>query len=337
MSFDQTRLAVDRNGRKPPSYRVVSDHLGNLRNQIGTSPGVSVAVPEFRPLAIHRSRNLINKFNLHRPRTTTEAVDMRRELGAKSMYMAGGLDVVNMLKTGVHLEDLIYLPSIDGLDGIVENDGFLFIGCLATHFDFENWLSRRHNIFPSLAATWRTVGNIRVRVKGTLAGNVMSHNPNYDVSPVFGALEAELIFDDATNMQNGESLESYGNQAVGGSSLLRAIKVPLIPGREITYDRSMRPIVSVALAVDRQGDFIVRARASFGCAFDRPVSICLPISEPMHVTHLADAAEQLAVDAVADTPAARTDYLGSSEYRKRMAQVLLRRQLVQLGSFRNGR
>lgn len=337
MSFGQARPVVSKNSRKPFLYRVVSNHLSKFRNQIGTSPAVSIAAPEFRPLAIHRSRNLIKKFKLHRPRTATEALDMRHKLGAKSMYMAGGIDVVNMLKTGYHVEDLIYLPSIDGLDGIAENDGFLFIGCLATHFDFENWLSRRHNIFPSLAATWRTVGNIRVRVKGTLAGNVMSRNPNYDVSPVFGALEAELIFDDETHMQNGESLESYGNRAVSGSNLLRAIKVPLISGREITYDRSMRPVVSVALAVDRQGEFITGARAGFGCAFDRPFSIRLPILEPMHATRLADAAEHLAAETVAATPAARTDFLGSSRYRKRMAQVLLRRQLVQLGTFRNGR
>ncbi|MCZ6855144.1 MAG: FAD binding domain-containing protein [Gammaproteobacteria bacterium] len=337
MTFNPTRLDVGKKSKSPLSNRLAGGHLGNFRDQIGISPGVSTAVPEFRPLAVHRSRNLIHKFNLHRPRTTTEAVDMRRELGAKSMYMAGGIDVLNKLKTGFYVEDLIYLPSIDGLDGIVENDGFLFIGCLATHFDFENWLSRRHNNFPSLATTWRTVGNIRVRVKGTLAGNVMSHNPNYDVSPVLGALEAELIFDDATYTINGESLESYGNQDVGGGSLLHAIKVPLVPGREISYDRSMRPIVSVALVVDRREDFIIGARAGFGCAFDRPVSIRVPISEPIHVVHLADAAEQLAADTVAATPAARTDYLGSSEYRKRMGQVLLRRQLVRLGSLRNGR
>ncbi|SVE37139.1 uncharacterized protein METZ01_LOCUS489993 [marine metagenome] len=211
----------------------------------------------------------------------------------------------------------------------------MLIGFLATHFDFENWLSRRHNIFPSLSATWRKVGNIRVRFKGTLAGNIMSHNPNYDVSPVFGALKAKLIFDCATNSHSVESLESYRNQTVSEDSLLRAIKIPLVPGRELTYDRSMHPIISVALAVDRQDDFIVGGRVGFGCAFDQPVSIRLPISEPIHVTHLADAAEHLAADVVGATPGARTDYLGSSAYRKRMAQVLLRRQLIHLAPFQN--
>mgnify|MGYP000500517725 CR=1 FL=1 len=145
--------------------RLSQPNLNVLPGKLGVT---GLQSPNITPLTIHRSRNLINPFKVHRPETTVEAVDMKRQFGENGVYMAGGIDVVNRLKMGLHVKNLIHLPSVKDLDVISEINNFLLIGFLATHFDFENWLSRRHNLFPSLSATWRKVGNIRVRFKGTL-------------------------------------------------------------------------------------------------------------------------------------------------------------------------
>ena len=56
-------------------------------------------------LAVHRSRKLIPEFRLHRPRSAAEAVAMKAAAGPGAVYMAGGIDVVNRMKSGLQVTD----------------------------------------------------------------------------------------------------------------------------------------------------------------------------------------------------------------------------------------
>ncbi len=291
----------------------------------------SVAGSREQPLAIHRSRKRINRFHLHRPSTMAEAAELGRQLGPDARYMAGGVDLVNLLKTGVRIKHVIYLPAIPGLDAIKVADGSVIIGCLATHLSFEKSpMIRRY--FPSLSASWRAMGSIRERAKGTLAGNLLADNPTYEVAPVLGALEAELAYDEVGGSETWQAVDRLEAENNAAGPLMRAIKVPLVPGRQIVYDRSLYPVVSVALAVDWEGECVIGARAGFGCAFTRPVFVRLPISAPVRPSVLARVADEIAAETLAKTPMARRDHLASSQYRKRMAGVVLRRQLLELGT-----
>ena len=81
------------------------------------------------PLAVHRSRKLIPEFRLHRPRSATEAVAMKAAAGPGGVYMAGGIDVVNRMKSGLPVTDAIHLGLVAGLDGIAEVDNRLHRHC----------------------------------------------------------------------------------------------------------------------------------------------------------------------------------------------------------------
>ena len=291
----------------------------------------SVAGSLEQPLAIHRSRKRINRFHLHRPTTIAEAVELGRRFGPEAKYMAGGVDLVNLLKTGVRIEHVIYLPAIPGLDTIKVAEGSVIIGCLATHLSFETSPVIRQ-YFPALAASWRAIGSIRERAKGTLAGNLLTDNPTYEVAPMLGALEAEVVYGDVENSETRQAVDHLKAENNAAGPLVRAIMVRLVPGRQIVYDRSLYPVVSVALAVDWEGESVIGARAGFGCAFTRPVFVRLPISAPVHPSVLARAADEIAAETLAKTPMARRDHLASSQYRKRMARVVLRRQLLELGT-----
>jgi hypothetical protein len=52
------------------------------------------------------------EFNLHRPRSAIEAVAMKAAAGPGSAYMAGGIDLVNRMKSGLQITDLIYLGAV---------------------------------------------------------------------------------------------------------------------------------------------------------------------------------------------------------------------------------
>jgi xanthine dehydrogenase iron-sulfur cluster and FAD-binding subunit A len=105
------------------------------------------------PLAVHRSRKLIPEFRLHRPRSATEAVAMKAAAGPGGVYMAGGIDVVNRMKSGLPVTDAIHLGLVAGLDGIAEVDNRLRLGALVTHDRLATSPLVRARL-PVLAQTW---------------------------------------------------------------------------------------------------------------------------------------------------------------------------------------
>src|SRR6516164_10188722 len=144
-------------------------------------------------LAVHRSRKLIPEFRLHRPRSATEAVALKAAAGSGAVFMAGGIDVVNRMKFGVSVTEVIHLGRIDGLDRIEEQDGGLQLGALVTHDQLANSPQVRTRL-PSLAQTWPDVANIRIRCKGTIGGNIMAGDPTYDFALTALAADARLHF-----------------------------------------------------------------------------------------------------------------------------------------------
>ena len=104
---------------------------------------------------------------------------MKAAAGPGAVYMAGGIDVVNRMKSGFPVTDLIHLGRVAGLDGIEEFDDGLRLGALVTHDRMATSplvLAR----LPALAQTWPDVANIRIRCKATIGGNIIAGDPAYD-------------------------------------------------------------------------------------------------------------------------------------------------------------
>src|SRR6516164_4388845 len=85
------------------------------------------------PLAVHRSRKLVPEFRLHRPNSPAEAVALKAAAGVDAVLMAGGIDVVNRMKFGAPVTEVIHLGRLDDLNRIEEREGELRLGALVTH------------------------------------------------------------------------------------------------------------------------------------------------------------------------------------------------------------
>jgi aerobic carbon-monoxide dehydrogenase medium subunit len=144
-------------------------------------------------LAVHRSRKLIPEFQLHRPRSGEEAVALKAAAGACAVFMAGGIDVVNRLKFGVPVTEVIHLGRLHSLNRIEEQNGGLQLGALVTH-DCLATSPRVRTQLPALAQTWPDVANIRIRCKGTIGGNIMAGDSSYDFALAAMAADAQLHF-----------------------------------------------------------------------------------------------------------------------------------------------
>ena len=279
-------------------------------------------LPAPTPLAVHRSRKLIPDFRLHRPRSATEAVALKAAAGAGAVFMAGGIDVVNRMKFGAPVAEVIHLGRVDGLDRIEDQEGGLRLGALVTHDRLVTSPQVRMRL-PSLAQTWPEVANIRIRCKGTIGGNIMAGDPSYDFALAAMAAEAQLHF----LSLDGSTVLAAADGMAKQVGLLTAIVFPFGSTLRLLFDRSLRPIVSLALGLDSADGRITGGRAAIGCAYPEPVAAKLPFDEPLPPVELACRAAPLAQAVAAALPQPLGDHHGSSGYRRRTIEVLLRRNL----------
>jgi carbon-monoxide dehydrogenase medium subunit len=283
-------------------------------------------------LAVHRSRKLIPDFRLLRPREAAQAAAMQAESPEDAVYMAGGVDVANFLKRGRRVASVIHLGKIDGLRNISQSRDELVVGAGVTHDELprsdlvRTWL-------PDLCGTWAAIGNIRIRLKGTIGGNVMAREPTYDGLVALMAAGAKLRFmaaDGATSVIDAISTTDVRGLPISLPGLLVSIEIPRRTGLRLAFDRSLRPVLSLAVGLELDAGSVKAARVAFGCAFAAPFALALPIGDPVSLRDLGTQAADIAGLVGANLPEPLTDAVGSGLYRRRMAEVLLRRLLVSL-------
>ena len=274
-------------------------------------------------LAVHRSRKLIPEFRLHRPRSGAEAVALKASADTSAVFMAGGIDVVNRMKFGVPVAEVIHLGGIAGLDGVEEQEGGLRLGALVTH----DRLATSPQVcarLPSLAQTWPDVANIRIRCKGTIGGNIMAGDPSYDFALAAMAADAQLHF---LSLDGGITVCAAADGVANQVGLLTAIVFPFGSTLRLLFDRSLRPIVTLALGLDFVDGRITGGRAAIGCAYPVLVAAKLPFDEPLPSAELARRAASVAQAVAAGLPEPLGDHHAGAVYRRRMIEVLLRRNL----------
>jgi len=114
------------------------------------------------------------KFELCRPSTVAEAVELLGDPGRTALIVAGGTDLLPNMKHGLFEPDvLVSLADIDELKTIARDEhGWLAIGAMATLADIAaNDLVREHA--PALAQAVGLISGPQLRTMGTLGGNVM--------------------------------------------------------------------------------------------------------------------------------------------------------------------
>jgi carbon-monoxide dehydrogenase medium subunit len=123
-------------------------------------------------------------FDYLKPKTLEEAFTALNQFGKKASLVAGGTDVMVMIKQKTIAPDvLISLQGIPGLNRI-EYDGSLRIGPLVTHRVIEKSQVIRKE-FSALTDAVDSLGSIQIRNVATLGGNICTAAPSADtVTPL---------------------------------------------------------------------------------------------------------------------------------------------------------
>ena len=274
-----------------------------------------------------RSRKHITSFDLVRPAGVEEAC---RALAApgRSVVMAGGLDLIDRLKGGESADRVVHLAGVGELSGIRRDGDTISIGALTTHAQIAH-SAMLTDLLPDFPAIWRTIANPRVRLAGTLGGNLMSAAPHYDAWPALLALGADALVFDRSGAPAALELPALHDR---DDIILGQIRIGAASfQRRLLADRSLHPIVSVYLGASIDNGTVRSARIVAGCAHAQAVMIGLPVAGAP-VASLGSDAGDLARLVASALPEPINDGLASGSYRRRMIEVLARRLLIKLGS-----
>lgn len=263
-------------------------------------------------------------FRLVRPRTLEEA---KAALGRwpHATLAAGCTDLVAGFREGCSPSTLISLQKIDELRTLELRDGWLRIGAMLTHDD-----GSQHpeilRILPELGDAWSRIATVRIRFRATVGGNLIARRFRYEMPVILGALDTRMEFSgpDGDSACTVDEFVTGDSDAGTGAVLLRHLAIETESLRSFVYDRSLRPLTTVALASRYRGGCL-RLTAAVGSEYRRTFALrgesAAESIEAMSPTERADAARHMA----SQLPDWIGDYAGSARYRRRIVEVLLRR------------
>lgn len=278
-------------------------------------------------------------FHIHRPKTVSEAVELRQELGDDAAYYAGGTELLLVMKQGfLDYEHLIDIKTIPGLTAIAVDDdtGELRIGALCTHAQIESSPIIREQ-FPTIARMASRVANARVRASGTIGGNLVFAEPHSDPAVLLLVYDAEV---ELTGLGGTERVERLGNFVLGPyesaleeGELLTTVRLhPLPPSSAVEYVKFghlERPTIGVGVSLtETETGGELAARIAVGSVGPLPQR-CEAAEARLAGVSLADVAEAAA--AAADQAGEEVDVMedihGSEDYKRHLVVTLVRRAL----------
>jgi aerobic carbon-monoxide dehydrogenase medium subunit len=281
---------------------------------------------------------LLREVRYVRPATVQEAISLLSESsGARAL--AGGQTLLNVMKARAASPDvLVDLADLEELRDIgFSSDGLLEIGAMVTYSQLAS-ASEVEVARPILAEVVSTIGDVQVRNRGTVGGNVCVADPTNHLPPLLVALDAAFTIrgpDGERTVAADDFFVGVYMTAVGEGELLTKMSVPPARGAGDGF---------AGLTIGRHGTYIVDAAASVSDSGARIVLGCVS-AVPVRATAMegrlagGDFSEE-AVKAAAEGLGASldppSDVHGSAEYRRHLAQVSAVRAVLQAARRRKG-
>ncbi|HWQ80398.1 MAG TPA: xanthine dehydrogenase family protein subunit M [Anaerovoracaceae bacterium] len=278
----------------------------------------------------------LSKFEYIAAQSLGEAANLAAELGEKCMVMAGGTDVIPLLKDrAVKPDYIIDLKKIPGLDTLeyVPGQG-LKVGALTKLRDIETSAVVKKEL-TAVADAAHYVASTQIRCKGTMAGNICNASPSADTAPILLALNARVKTvspkDGSREIAITDFFKGVKKTSLGAGELVSEINIPELKSGEgaAYFKHAIRKamdlaIIGVASWVKMDGKKIADCRIAVGGAAVTPFRAAAAEQTLIGKEYTDDLLEKAAA-AAAGACKPISDVRASAEYRTDMVRVFTKR------------
>jgi carbon-monoxide dehydrogenase medium subunit len=275
--------------------------------------------------------SITHEFAYVKPQSMAEALAFLSQHGKEALVLAGGTDLVVMIREGAeHPKLLVDIKGLPELQMLELKNKKLTIGARITFTDLLDSSVVRQK-FPILWESAKTVASVGIRNRATLVGNICSAVPCMDSAPALFVYDAEIL---AKNV-NEERMIPVGKwfvaphkTALQPGEFVTGVILKLPPkkhaGCYVKLERTAEDLAQVGLAVLVNED---RHYKLSYCAVS-PVPVRAgKIEQLLHGKDIADDLIAKAKELVKEEISPISDVRASKEYRLHMAEIMLERGL----------
>ena len=268
-----------------------------------------------------------------RAESVEQAVALLGEYGDDAKLLAGGHSLLPLMKLRLATPSvLIDVSRVAELSYVRDDGDVVAIGGLTRHHDVANSAVLQQHV-PILAAAASEVGDPQVRHRGTLGGSLAHADPASDLPAVVLVLGGSITVSGSSGVRTipaEQFFVGFLETALAPDEVITEVRVPKTNGAGWAFEKFNR----------RAQDWAIVGVAALGGA-SPGVALVNMGSTPLRATAVesalvAGASPEEAADLAAEGMDPPSDLNASPEYRRHLAQVLVRRALSTVAA-RNGR
>ena len=271
------------------------------------------------------------------PNSIREAVDLLAEHGERARILAGGTDILVLLRTGRReLDLLVDGKAIPELNEITYDPGAgLTLGAAAPCYKIYSNAAVKQ-AYPSLIDAASIIGGIQIQGRASIGGNLCNAAPSADAIPVLIALGVTCKIvgpNGAREVAVEDFCTAPGQSQLRADEMLVSLHFPPPPpssgARYIRFIPRNEMDIAVAgagVSVELQDGAFKAARIALASVAPTPLFV-KEAGEALVGKPVNEESVQVAADIARDAAKPITDMRGTIEYRKHLCEVLTRRAL----------
>lgn len=268
-----------------------------------------------------------------RPKTIAEAISLMAEHGEGAKVIAGGTDLINLMRTQVFMPEYIIDISGLGLDYVkYDDEDGLRIGALTTlsAMQLSKVVKERYLLLHEAVCQ---MGSAQTRNRATVGGNLCRAAPSADTASPLLALNAKVKIA-GPGKTRIISLDRFfigpGKTVLKGNEILTEIQVPKLPvGAGTAFLKATRVAidlakVNVASVVTVKDGVFDEVRIALGAVAPTPIR-ARQAEEALRAKQIEDRLIDQAAEIAAGETKCISDLRAPADYRKELTGVLVRR------------
>jgi carbon-monoxide dehydrogenase medium subunit len=279
------------------------------------------------------SSRILPEFELLMPQSVPEAVEILSKYKDQAAIMAGGTDLLVLMKAGLKVPYVVGLSEVAGLDYLIYDpvEG-LRIGAMATLAQIVD----NENVKKNYTALWQSAcvnGTPQTRNKATVVGNILRASPAGDCCAAALALGGTVVLQGAAGKREVDIdnfWTGYRQTARQAFEFAVEYKIPAKVGKS-AFKRMTRADqdlskLNASACLDMAGNVCQGARLAMGCVAPTLVRM-KKAEEIIKGKEITDAVLKEVEAAVKAEVTPIDDVRSSAWYRKEVAGVLLKRTI----------